>query len=240
MLIILALGAVFTSIVSGIIGMGGGVLLLSIMSFFMVYETLIPVHGIVQLVSNSSRSYYLRKDIKLSFLIPFLFGSPFGFIVAYYLIKSINTPNIYYLFLGLFVTYVVFKPKRMPSFKLKPYQWGLLGFFSAIQGSLIGATGPLIAPFFVRDDLSKEQIVATKAAQQILTHALKIPLFLTLGFDYTENINLIIILSLAAVLGTLIGVKILKKVDEQIFKLIFKIMLTLSALRMYYKFYLGF
>ncbi len=239
MLIILAIGAIFTSIVSGIIGMGGGVLLLSIMSFFMVYETLIPIHGVVQLVSNSSRSFYLRKNIRINFLIPFLLGSPFGFIVAYYLIKSIDAPNIYYLFLGLFVTYVVLKPKKMPSFKLKPYQWGILGFFSAIQGSLIGATGPLIAPFFVRDDLSKEEIVATKAAQQILTHALKVPLFLSLGFDYSENLNLILVLSLGALFGTLIGVKILKKVEEKIFRLIFKIMLSLSALRMYYKFYIG-
>ena len=239
MLAFLFIGTVFTSIISGVIGMGGGVLLLSILSFFLPYELLIPIHGLIQLISNFSRSFYLRKHIKWNFFIPFLIGAPFGVVLVYFVIKNITAPNFYYLLLALFITYVVFKPKRMPSFILSSKQWGVLGFFSAIQGSLIGATGPLIAPFYLRDDISKEEVVATKAAQQIVTHALKIPLFLSLSFSYIPHLEMIVLLSLAAVFGTFLGVKILGKVNEKTFKKVFKVMLIFAAARLYYKFWIG-
>jgi hypothetical protein len=40
-----------------------------------------------------------------------------------------------------------------------------------------GAVGPLIARFFLRSDISKEELVATKAACQWAGHLVKIPLF---------------------------------------------------------------
>ena len=236
MLAILGLSAVFTSIVSGIIGMGGGVLLLSIMSFFLPYQLLIPIHGIVQLVSNSSRSFYLKSHINWGFFLPFLAGAPIGFVIAYFLIKSITNEHYFYLFLGLFILATLLKPKKLPEIRLKTKGWLFLGIASGIQGSLVGATGPLIAPFFIRSDLKKEEIVATKALQQIVTHFLKIPLFLSLNFNYIDHSLLIVIMSIAAIGGTLIGVKILGKTNEALFRKLFKIILGISSLRLLYKF----
>jgi uncharacterized membrane protein YfcA len=223
--------------ISGIIGMGGGVLLLSIMTFFIDYTLLIPLHGIVQLVSNSSRTIYLRKSIRWDFFIPFILGAPTGFIIAFFILKEISNTNYYYLLLSFFILYAVFKPKKFPEFRLKGYQWSILGLFSGIQGSLIGATGPLIAPFYLRSDLKKEEIVATKAAQQIATHFLKIPLFLSLDFDYFKHIDLITGMCIAAVLGTYLGVKLLGKVNESAFKILFKSFLLIAAFRLLYKFW---
>ncbi len=234
--IILVIGAVFTSMVSAITGMAGGVLLLSLMSFYFDYRPLVALHGIVQLFSNGSRSYYLRSHLRYDFFIPFILGAPFGFLIAYYILNSITHTHYLYLILGLFIMYTVFKPKKLPQIKLKGYSWSVLGLAAGIQGSLIGVTGPLLAPFFIRDDLTKEEVVATKAILQIVTHALKIPLFLSLSFNYLDYYELIIFLVLATLMGTFLGVKVLGRIDEKLFTILFKVMLFIAALRMFTKF----
>jgi uncharacterized membrane protein YfcA len=239
MLLILSICALLTSTISGIIGMGGGVLLLSIMTFFVPYKLLIPIHGIVQLVSNSSRSYYLRKNIRYDFVIPFLFGAPFGFFIAYLILKQLTDTNYLYLLLGLFVLYTVFKPKKFPEFRLHGYHWGILGFFAGIQGSIIGVTGPLIGPFYLRSDLKKEEIVATKAIQQIVTHLFKIPLFLSLDFNYFAHMSLISFMSVCTIAGSFIGVKLLGRCNDSLFKILFKIVLFIAGIRLLYKFWIS-
>ena len=54
---------VLSSIVSGIMGMAGGMLLLAVMLLRLEPSAAIPVHGIVQMVSNGSRAFFLRKHV---------------------------------------------------------------------------------------------------------------------------------------------------------------------------------
>lgn len=234
-LLFLFMAGIITSAISAIIGMGGGVLLLSALTLFIPYQVLIPLHGIAQLVSNSSRTFFLRKHVKKDIFLPFVLGAPIGFGIAFFAVKSISNPNYYLLILAIFILYTVFKPKKLPAIKLRTQGWFALGIASGLQGALIGATGPLLAPFFIRDDLEKEEIIATKALQQLSIHLFKIPFFLSLSFNYLAYTNEIVILSLAAILGTLIGVNVLKKVDHEIFVKMFKFVLILAAFRLIFK-----
>lgn len=239
MILALTLCALLTSIISGIAGMAGGVLLLSLMTFFLDIKAIIPIHGVVQLVSNSSRCWYLRSHVRMDFFKPYLIGAPFGFVAAYFILNNLSQTHYLYLFISLLIFWALFKPKRIPEIRLSGYQWVILGTLSGLQSALIGATGPLLAIFYLRSDLTKEEIVSTKAMQQLTTHFLKIPLFLTLSFNYQENIFLITAMATSTILGSFIGVNILKKVNESAFKIIFKSLLFLAALRMIYKFMEG-
>ena len=89
MFISLPLFAVITSIISAIIGMGGGILLLAIMTFFLPIQIAIPIHGIVQLISNSSRVYLLRKHIKWNYFKYFVIGLPIGATLSTILLMKI-------------------------------------------------------------------------------------------------------------------------------------------------------
>ncbi len=236
MTVILPLIAILTSIISGVAGMAGGVLLLSLMSFVLPYQALIPIHGLVQFISNSSRSFYLRRHLRKDFIIPFLLGTPIGFILVYHLLKNIEGPEVFYLLLSVFIIYTVFKPKRLPELRLNKYGWLILGSLACIQSALLGATGPLLAIFYVRSDLTKEEVVSNKAFQQLFTHFLKIPLFLSLNFDYLKYSAVIILMSLGAIIGTYIGVNTLKKINHTHFNYIFKSLLLIAAARLAYKF----
>ena len=122
LLFLMALAALATSIISGIIGMGGGVLLISLMSLFLDYKLLIPIHGIVQFVSNSSRCFMLRKHIRKDFFVPFLLGVPLGFMIAYFILKKITQTHYLYLLLAILIFYTIFKPKKLPQ-KIKFMFW---------------------------------------------------------------------------------------------------------------------
>lgn len=237
-LIILTLIAVLTSVISGLVGMAGGIVLLSLMTFFVPWNVLIPVHGIVQLISNGSRCLMLRKKINYKVFIPFILGLPFGVIVATLIVGQLSSADIPLLFVVILILYTLFKPKKMPPLKIPMWAFSILGLVTGFFTLLVGATGPLIAPFFLRDDLAKEEIVATKAACQAIGHLFKLPAFFYLGFNYGEYLTMIISMSVAAIVGTKLGVLLLGRINEQYFRVIYKLALGAAALRLLYKIFI--
>ena len=60
-LAILSAVALATSVLSAVVGMAGGITLLSVMLLFLEPLAAIPLHGVIQLVSNSSRAVIQRR-----------------------------------------------------------------------------------------------------------------------------------------------------------------------------------
>jgi len=236
--ILLSLASVATAVISGVVGMAGGITLLSLMTFFMPLWQIIPVHGLVQLTSNSSRCFLLRKSIRRDILGYFCIGAPIGALIAYLIIKEITHKSLFLIPVALVIFYTLFKPKKLPAINLPPVGFIGLGVVVGIMSPLMGATGPLLAPFFLRDNWEKEEIVATKAATQMLTHLLKIPIFYAISFDYSQFIPHIILMSLGAVIGTKLGVMLLGKTSEAVFKKIYQIALFIAGIRILSKIFL--
>lgn len=234
--IILFIASILTAVISAIIGMGGGVLLLSIMTFFLNANSLIPIHGVVQLISNSTRVFYLKDHVKWDYFKYFIIGLPVGAAVSTLLLKNIFQKEYIYLLLSFIIFYAVFKPKKLPEFKVPKKYWVLIGLLTGFMAILVGAVGPMLAIFFIRDDFEKEEIVSSKAMMQLSAHLIKIPAFLYLDFDYMGSIVLISIMGVGVIIGTKVGVNILKKVDKDLFKKLFKSVLFIAGIRIFYKF----
>lgn len=108
-----------------------------------------------------------------------------------------------------------------------------MGGLSGLVTVFIGAAGPLIAPFFIDRDLTKENVVATKAACQAVGHLGKMPIFIFFfGVDYLQQWQVLLPLVLAVYFGTRIGKKFLGSLSEVLFKRLFKFALTLIAIRL--------
>ena len=104
----------------------------------------------------------------------------------------------------------------------------------------VGATGPLIAPFFLNNQLTKENIIANKATCQVITHLTKIPLFIYFfSVDYISEYNLLIPLILAVYIGTNLGKKLLGFIPEKTFTILFKSALTIIAIKLIVGEFLG-
>ena len=96
----------------------------------------------------------------------------------------------------------------------------------------MGATGPLIAPFFLNLGLTRFALIGTKAACQSLGHLTKMIVFVTTGFAFGPYALLLACMIPAAVVGTWAGSRLLHRVDDVLFTRLYKTVLTLIALRL--------
>jgi uncharacterized protein len=238
--VLLTFSAFFTAMISATVGMAGGIVLLSIMTFFMDLSMIVPIHGIVQMASNTTRTYKLKQYIVKPIFLYSAIGLPVGTFISTQIIKSISNKEVLYFLIAGLIFYTIFKPKKLPSLKIPYWGFGPLSIIVGILNPLIGATGPFMAPFYLRDDLTKEEIVATKAIVQAYGHLLKIPAFLYLGFDYLAFVPLILLMITGVFFGTHYGVKVLHAIDEIMFRRIFKTALFLAACRVCYKAWMSF
>ncbi len=237
--IFLAAAAFVTSLISGIIGMGGGVLLLATLFCFLPHGEAIPVHAAVQIVSNSTRVLAFLKDVDWRCVGRFALGGCPGAIIGFVLLWSLGQPErsepYLKLLVGIYVLLIALLPKpkagpRAPGW----WDFPLLGLLAGTAALTVGAMGPLIAPMFVQRNFAKEKLIATKALCQTLLHVLKIPAFLVLGrFDVPRLGMLTILLMLMVIPGTLCGRAILKHVSERSFTKLYRVALLVAGTKVF-------
>lgn len=231
----LVVAAFLTAIISGVVGMAGGVTLLAAMTFVLPVQVIIPIHGAVQLVSNISRTLMLRYHIERRILLSFCLGTPLGALAAYGFLSHFAMDQWALLLVVVMLLYVALKPDRMPDIDLGLRGFFVLGLVAAFLGPLLGATGPLLAPFFASKSRPKEQIVATKAACQIFIHIYKIPIFLGLDFAFQDYFDVMALMVLGVVAGTKVGTMLLHKLSPERFRILLRLALFVTALRLIYK-----
>lgn len=81
--LILIYSAFITSSISAVLGMGGGIILLGIMAILIPEGYMvIALHGIIQLFSNTTRTFVFRNHLKTKLIKEFLFGAIGGLIFS--------------------------------------------------------------------------------------------------------------------------------------------------------------
>ena len=242
-LVILIIAALITSSISAVIGMGGGIILLGIMAILIPEGYMvIALHGIIQMVSNGTRTFVFRQHLKKNLISEYLFGALIGLglsvIIVYALMQysevdSANQIKFDYLkpIIGLYILWYLYLKGAKKEQKNKLFI--IVGFISGLVSIFIGAVGPLIAPFFLRKDLTKENVIANKAACQIITHIGKIPIFMYFfNVNYIEQYTILLPLIISVYIGTNVGKKLLGSISEKTFKIFFKVCLTIIAIRL--------
>lgn len=216
--------------------MAGGIILLSVMVLFFEPITAIALHGLIQLVSNASRVAIQRHHVAWRFTGSFaLLLLPMGLLgvqLAYAL-----PPNASRVLMGLFILAATWRPGWLmlgthPADIRPERRFLLLGGVVGFLGVLVGATGPLAAPFFLNLGLARQGIVGTKAATQTLGHISKTLIFGISGFAFAEYVPVLGSMWLAVIAGTWVGSRLLERVEEHSFDLLYRGALTLVALRL--------
>jgi uncharacterized membrane protein YfcA len=228
---VLILSTLATAAFSAVVGMGGGITLLAVMATLMPASMVVPLHGLVQLTSNGTRTFLFLKHVHWGIFAYYMVPAVVGVAIGARLYVGSELPW-FKPAVGAFILVYLATLRREPRLARMPiYTFAAVGFVAGSLSALIGATGPLIAPFFVRDDLDKEQVIATKAAVQITTHLTKLPAFVLLGFDYMAHIGIVAPLLVAAVLGTVVGKRYLSRLSSETFRKLFTT--TLAAIAVY-------
>jgi uncharacterized membrane protein YfcA len=229
-LAVLIVATFFTAALSAVVGMGGGVTLLAVMTALLPAAVVVPIHGVVQLTSNGTRTLlflpHVHWRIFAYYIVPALIGVFVG--ARFY----VGGPLPWFRpAVGVFILVYLATQRHQPHLRRLPIaSFAPLGLVVGTFAAVLGATGPLIAPFFLRDDLDKEQVIATKAAVQITTHLGKLPAFFLMGFDYGAHAGTIAPLLAAAVFGTYFGRRFLSGLSTELFRRLFIGVLSLIAI----------
>ncbi len=235
-LAILGVTGLLTAALSAVVGMAGGITLLSVMLLFFEPLVAIPIHGVVQLVSNSSRTLVQRKHVKWKILWHYsAMLVPMGFVGLE--VAQALPPTVTRALIGTFVLIATWKPGWLligshPERADTHRRFLVLGAIAGVLNMTIGAVGPLIAPFFLKIGLTRQALVGTKAACQAAGHLVKIAVFGIAGFVFADYAVPLALLSLCVIAGTWIGSQLLEHVSERWFKRLYKGVLTLIALRL--------
>ena len=235
-LVVLCTASLLTAGVSAVLGMAGGIMLLAVMLLFVEPAIAIPVHAVVQLVSNSSRVVIHAREIRTDLLWPYvLLLLPAGALTVP--LAQHAPADALRLAIGVFVIVATWRkrwlllgldPDRIP---VQP-RFALVGAGAGALGPIIGATGPFIAPFFLGIGLSRFELIGTKAACQATGHVAKVLLFAIAGFGFLEYGSLMVAMAACVIAGTWLGTRVLHRVDDDRFTQLFKFTLTAVAVRL--------
>jgi uncharacterized membrane protein YfcA len=228
--------SIATGALSAVVGMAGGITLLALMLLFLDPFVAIPVHGVVQLVSNLSRTVAQRQHVRWGLLA--CFGAPLlpMAFAGIGLTRLLPRPAAE-IAIGAFVLIATWRPGwlrfggagRAGGASGRMLAAGsVVGFFS----TSIGATGPIAAPFFLRLGLDRRALIGTQAASQTLQHLAKILVFGAVGFAFRDFALPLAALSATAIAGTWLGTRLLERVSEADFRALYMAVLTVVALRL--------
>ena len=224
----------FTSMLTASVGIGGGTVLLAVMAQLIPAKAIVPVHGVVQLGSNTGRALIMRKDVNLRFLAFFFLGCGLGALAGGQIVVALPT-DILRLILGLFILTSVWAGSMFPTRSIGRKSIVLGGGITTLLSMFVGATGPLVITMVKQMQLSAIALVATSAASLVIQHTFKLVIFGFLGFAFAPYIPLLAAMIITGFFGTIIGKQILIKTPPANFKRALNLLISLLAIRLIYE-----
>jgi|TARA_X000000950_G_scaffold171853_2_gene209382 uncharacterized membrane protein YfcA len=215
--------------ISTALSLGGGLLMLVSLSFFVPPIALVPVHGIIQLGSNFARIFVSLKDLDIKIILPFMGGTLIG---SYFgaNIVDILSPAIGQIGVGLFIMYSLFG--KFPKLGKKYIFFG--GVASSTMSVIFGASGPLVATLIKNMNFNPLKHVATHGSMMTFQHLFKSFAYFFIGFSFQQYLPLVTVMILVGFLGTYLGKLVLISKGQSYFKKILSIILFFGAIRLIY------
>lgn len=162
-----------TSVLSGVFGMAGGLVLLGFLLAWLPAATAIAVHGVIQLSANGARAWLSRRFIAWPVVGLIALGT-LAAALCLALVDYHPSETVVLIVLGL-MPIMIWIPKRWFHFDVtRPWHAVVCGLISGGLTIAVGVSGPTIDIGFIRAELDRRTVVASKALVQVIAHSLKI------------------------------------------------------------------
>ncbi|MFD1625681.1 TSUP family transporter [Azospirillum griseum] len=200
----LGLTVLATSFLSGLFGMAGGMVLMGLLLMLLPVPAAMLLHGITQFTSNGWRAWLWRDRVDWRIVGRFCGG---GAVAAglFALFGAVPDRGVSLLILGLTPYLALAVPQRWALDAQKPLHGWLAGLLCMGVQLVAGISGPLLDVFYVRSDMPRQNVVATKATTQVFGHAVKVAYFAPMmggGSGQTVEAVVILLSIVMALLGT--------------------------------------
>jgi uncharacterized membrane protein YfcA len=227
-LVILLVATLVTSAISGIFGMAGGLIMKGVLVSYLPVASSMVLHGFIQMVSNGSRALFLLRHISWKIVGRYAIGVVGGVATLAVLNWRPGQTAVFFL-LGVTAMFVLIPKAWIELNAERPFQAEICGYAVQVMNTLSGVAGPVLDIFFVKTQLTRQTVVATKSATQVMAHAVKIafwggPLLVAMGdtgsaeattFPPLWMFAAVVPISLS---GTWLGGRILEKLSDAGFR----------------------
>ena len=220
--------AVFaTAVLSGVLGMAGGLVLMGVLVLVLPVATAMALHGVAQAASNGARWLLLRRHTHWPIMLPYVGGA--AVVVALFAVaRFVPPPGIVLMLIGAFPWLARLTPGLARMDVTRPGTAFGCGAVVTLAQLLAGASGPLLDAFYLKSSLTRHEVVASKAFTQTLGHLAKLGYYgwmieAVAGAPDTSGaaepgLWLLLGVCVAAILGARIGTWWLAHINEARFR----------------------
>lgn len=231
--IFLIAAAFLTAAISGVFGMAGGLMLKGALALVLPVSATFVTHGLLQLVANGWRAILHRRHVAWPIVAVYALGSLIAAVIMGFIAVE-PTKATLYLLMGVVPGLLWIPPTWLRLDAEKPLHAFASGLSVTGLNLTAGVAGPLLDIFFVRTELTRHTIVATKAATQVFAHLAKIvvygaPLIALHGKGLPPSWVFVAAVPLSMV-GTVVGGRILERMDDVNFKRLSRLIVTATGL----------
>ncbi|HXG28011.1 MAG TPA: TSUP family transporter [Nevskiales bacterium] len=214
-----ALAVLITAFLSGIFGMLGGVVLLGLLLAVLPVPAAMSLHAVTQMASTGWRAWLWRRYVRWQVLPGYAAGSLASFALFTALGLVLGKAWVY-LGLGLTPFLAAALPVRWAPDITRRGMPLLCGALVTGLQLLAGVAGTLLDVFFLRSNLDRRTVVATKALTQVLGHGLKLAYFAPLAMTEGEGVAgaLYAVAIVCALAGNSLGQRLLERMSDRQFR----------------------
>ena len=216
---LLAVSALVTSFISGILGMAGGMILMGILLAMMPLPQAMMLHGITQLSANGWRAWLWRHEVDWRVFRGYVYGSLLS-LGLFIVVQLVASKPVALVILGLTPFIALALPEKWHLNVERKFHSSACGIICTVLSLTAGVSGPILDVFFVRSKMSRHKVVATKAMTQSFSHLQKILYFgaITVGEGANVHWGVAGMMIALAVVGTSLSRTVLEKMNDQSFR----------------------
>lgn len=229
--VIIAFVAFGASLLTFYSGFGLGTLLTPVFMIFFPVDVAIALTGIVHFFNNIFKIILVGRQADFSVVKSFGVPAILAAFLGAWLLLRLSAPiplmeytllgktfEIYFIKLLIALLLIIFALMDLIPY-FKKLQFGkeklpIGGFLSGFFGGLSGNQGALRSAFLIKAGLSKEAFIGTAVVISTLVDFTRLGVYATRikQMDLNDNLFVILIVTISAILGAFLGNKLLKKV----------------------------
>ena len=220
--------------ISTVGGGGGSLMNVPVVNLLVGIPATAPIINLGALIGRPARLILFWKDINWKIVLYSTPASMIGAVIGGYLFVNIELQWLQ-IFIGLFLVSTVFQyrfGKKSKSFKMTHIGFIPLGFIVAVLGTIIGAMGPVLNPFYLNAGIEKEEMIATKAANSFFTGVMQIGTYSYLGSLMGDRWAYGLAMGIGATVGNIIGKALLKRTSKKDFRIYVMVIMVISGIVM--------
>lgn len=236
-ILIIFIAALLAFSISLICGGGAGLLLIPILGFSLAAAQVPAALSVGTSVSSITKIALFYKNIRWQIVKIFLPAAIPGVVIGAYLLSYLN-PMYIELCMAIFLIsnlpYLFIKSSDNPHKSTLPQFWlAIVGLLAGFISGLTGAVGVLFNRVYFRFGLSKEEIVATRAANEVILHIIKLFLYAWLGLFTLKALQIGAVVAVAAIASTFIMKYVLPKISVKLFSKMGYIAMVVAGVLMF-------